>query len=41
MIGNVENRSTKLGQEYADDDHKLCTTPSTDVSKDAKIVIDN
>ena len=27
MIGNVKNRSTKLGQEYADVDHKLCTTP--------------
>ena len=30
VIGNVKNRSTKLGQEYADVDHKLYTTsPST------------
>ena len=27
MIGNIKNRSTKLGQEYADADHKFSTTP--------------
>ena len=27
VIGNVKNRSTKLGKEYADADHKFSTTP--------------
>ena len=27
VIGNVKDRSTILGQEYDDADHKLCTAP--------------